>query len=272
MWQILKSLVLFFVWNLLLGLALFLIAPPGGLLASLLLAWALLYGYLLRAGRKGRRRRWATLRLRPLGPAARWTAVAVPVVLVLSWAVGEVYTSLVPVPPESFNPFIGITDTPMGRLSLGVVAVAVAPIVEEFFFRGIIQWRLERMWGAAAGILGAAAIFAFIHLLPWVFPLHFFLGALFGCAVYVTRSIWAGVVLHAANNAAALFSLYLAGEADPRPTVWEAGPDADWWIALAVFLVSLAAALWIGRRAWREVRAGGGRTLAEGAGRPHPLI
>ena len=53
---------------------------------------------------------------------------------------------------------------------------------------------LERRWGAPAGISVAAAIFAVIHVLPWVFPLHFFLGLAFGYAVYATRSIWSGAM------------------------------------------------------------------------------
>src|SRR5690606_24219680 len=130
--------------------------------------------------------------------------------------------------------------------------------VEEFVFRGLIQRHLERRHGAAAGILGGAALFALVHLLPWVFPLHFFLGAAFGFAVWATRSIWTGVILHTANNAAAMISLAFTGE-DPAPTgtLWEIGITPDLWVSIATLLIMAAAAAWLTSRLLQLRRADG---------------
>lgn len=248
--QLLKHLWIFLLWNVLVSLALLYLPEPVGVVAALALALALLQGYLLGGPRP--RRRQALLRLRPLPrPTIPWTAAAVPVLLFTTWALGEVYTRLVPVPPESFDPFGGMTDTPLGRLSLAVLAVGVAPVLEEFFFRGLIQRTLERRWGAAAGIGGAAALFALVHFLPWVLPLHLFLGLVFGFAVYATRSIWAGVVLHAANNAAAMLGMGLQDDdvALP-PTVWETGPDREWWLLVGTLLIALLLLARTGRGLW----------------------
>lgn len=245
----LGHLLVFFLYTLAMSIALLVVAPPYGLLLNLLLYAAVLRFYLLRAHRADAPRRWATLRLRPLAPAVLpWMLAFVPVVLLLSWALGELYLQVVPVPPETLNPFGPLLRDRWGRFSVTVLAIGIAPVVEEFFFRGLIQRPLERRYGAAAGITGAAALFALIHLLPWVLPLHFFLGLVFGWAVYVTRSIWAGTLLHAANNAAAV--LGLQGIEDPltRPTVWETGLHAEWWNALLTFALAAAAALWVGRR------------------------
>lgn len=248
----------FLVWMLAAGFALFQIPAPLGALVALLLAWLLLHGYLLRTGRSGEQRRWATLRLRAPGPQVRrWTLVAVPVLLVLSWALGEVYTGMVPVPADYRNPYSPLTATLAGRLSLALLAIGVAPIIEEFFFRGLIQHPLERRWGATPAILATAAIFAFIHLLPWIFPLHFFLGVVFGWVVYATRSIWPAVILHAANNSAALLGIEGTEDLLTPPTIWEAGPDVHWWTALAVLAVSLVPAAWVARRLWEAGRARG---------------
>src|SRR5690606_8405476 len=153
------------------------------------------------------------LRLRPLhGAALTWTLVAIPVLLVLSWALGDVYTRLVPVPPESLNPFEALLSESDGRLLITVFAVGIAPIVEEFTFRGLVQRGHDRRYGAATGIILAAAMFALVLLLPWVFPLHFFLGAAFGFAVWAPRSIWTGVLLHTANNTAAMIGFAVSGE------------------------------------------------------------
>ena len=225
----------------------------------LLLYGALLRGYLLRPRGRHRNAHWATLRARPLrGAALRWTLIAMPVLLTLFWALQQVYLRLVPVPPESFTPFQAVTSSAAGRLTLALMAVGVAPVLEEFVFRGLIQRGLERRWGVAGGILGAAALFAAMHALPWVFPLHLFLGLAFGFAVYASRSIWTGVLLHAANNTVALFGMLLGGEPpSPTPTLWEAGLDARWWSALALLALAAGLAAWTGRRLWeagRDVR------------------
>lgn len=250
--RIAKHLGVFLGWNICVGLLLFLMPAPLGLVVALLLTWVLLHWYLLRSHDPDRERYWATLRLRPLPrPAAMWMVAAVPALIALSSTLGEVYIRLVPVPAETFNPFREITRTPLGRLSIAVFAIGIAPVLEEFFFRGLIQRPLERRWGPARAIVAAAAIFALVHLLPWVFPLHLFLGVAFGWAVYVTRSIWAGVILHAANNAAAVMGLNGVEDQPLRPTLWQTGLTADWWMAVASLGVAALIAAWVARRLWQ---------------------
>ncbi|HEV2131124.1 MAG TPA: CPBP family intramembrane glutamic endopeptidase, partial [Longimicrobiaceae bacterium] len=204
----------------------------------------------------GEQRRWAVLRLRPLPPRALlWTLAAVPALLATSWGLWEVYVGLVRVPAETLNPYAQLTGTPLGSLSLALLAVGVAPLLEEFFFRGLIQQPLERRWGPARAILFTGALFAAIHLLPWIFPLHLFLGLAFGWVVYATRSIWPGVILHAANNAAAL--LGLEGGEDPvaRPTIWEVGFGVDWWTGLALLTAGAVMCVWVARGLWAASRS-----------------
>lgn len=226
------------------------LVAPGGLLLALPLAYWLLTRFILARGRPGEARRWVALRLRPLqGAALAWTLLAVPLLLVLSWALSAVYTGLVPVPPDSFHPFASLDDTPLQRLSIVVMAVSIAPLLEELVFRGLLQYRLERRHGPVRGIALASLLFAVIHLIPWILPLHFALGAFFGWMVYATRSIWAGVILHTANNAAAVLSLREPAPPTLGPTVWAAGPTPEWWTALAVLGLATLAAVWLGRRA-----------------------
>lgn len=250
--KFLSYLLLFLIWNVLASLCLLLSIRMGyplvGLAATIGLYVLLLWRLALH--QEASSRVWALLRLRPLdNDALRWTAAAVPVLLLLSWSLGEVYVRLVPVPPETFNPFQELMRTARGRLAVTVLAVGIAPVLEEFFFRGFMQRMLERHFGTVAGITGAAAVFAAVHVLPWIFPLHFFLGLAFGYAVYATRSIWAGVILHAANNAAAVAGLGLEGEEPtPTPTLWQVGPDLEWWASLAILAASAALAYLVARR------------------------
>lgn len=265
---VLLPLAAFFAWNVVVWstvLALVLAGYPlAALLPGALLFGWFLRGYVLRAGRAGEARRRAELRLRPLGRAAlRATLAAVPVLIALSWAVGEVWTRLVPVPPDTLRPFETLTRTPEGRLVVTLFAVAAAPLLEELVFRGLVQGRLERRWGPAPAIALTSVVFALFHALPWVLPIHIVLGLAFGWAVYATRSVWAGVVLHAANNSLAALGM---GGAPPRlpPTVWRAGVDADFLTALAVLAASSLLAWRVAGMLLRAGRPGNARRAAPG--------
>lgn len=250
--RILAVIAIFLFWNVAIVVPVFLLPVPSGLVISLLFSGWVLHHFILRAGQPAEIRRRATLRIRPLeGETRRWTLLFIPIVLVLSWALGEVYTGLVPVPPNTLDPFGQLTNTAMGRLSATVLAVGVAPVLEEFVFRGLLQRPLERRWGPVWGITVTAAVFALAHMLPWVFPLHFALGAAFGFAVYATRSIWAGVLLHAANNTLAVLGLFGEKPVLSTPTIWQTGPTPSWWAAVALLLPATLAAVWVGRRMWR---------------------
>lgn len=245
------TLVVFLVWNLAVGSFLLLVEPPLGLTAGLALSVLLLQFHLLQPwGRETTARRRATLRLRPLsGPVLRWTLIAVPTLLLLGWSLGDVYTRLVPVPPDSLDPFEPMMRTAGGRLTIAVFAIAVAPVIEEFVFRGLVQRTLERRFGAAAGIVTAAVLFALVHFLPWIFPLHFILGAAFGFVVYATRSIWSGVILHAANNTVALIGVGMSrGDPETTGSVWEIGVTTDLWISLCALGLALLLSVHVGRR------------------------
>ena len=262
----LKHIGVFLLWNVLVGLCLLFVEPLIALPISLALFAMLLWGYMLRPARgEAPERRWATLRLRPLGGAAlTWALVSIPVLLVLSWALGDIYTRLVPVPPESLNPFEELLARSDGRLLISVFAVGVAPIVEEFTFRGLVQRELERRYGAALGIAVGAALFALVHLLPWVFPLHFLLGIAFGFAVWATRSIWTGVLLHTANNAAAMIGFAVSGE-EPAPTgtFWEFGVTTDLWVSLGSLALAIVFAAWTAGKLLEVRKRAGLRSTSE---------
>lgn len=235
----LRTLGTFILWNLAASLALIVFHDNGllGLAVVLLLTGAFLRGHLLRPGLP--RRHWLALRMRPIPRRALpWLIAGVPLFLAFNWALGELYVRLVPVPTENFDPFSELMQNRDGRLAITLLAVAIAPLLEELVFRGLLQSTLERKHGPLAGMVATSFLFALIHFLPWILPLHFFLGLSFGYVVYVTRSVWAGVILHAANNAAAMLGVGLQPESPAQaPTVWETGPTREWWVAVLVVVV-----------------------------------
>ena len=254
-----KHLAVFLLWNITAGAVLLSGNPALGLPMAIALYLLLLKGYLLKPAADGGTDREEALRLRPLtGEALKWTLIAVPVVLLLSSVVGDVYTRFVTIPANNLNPFEPVMETASGRLAIALFAIGVAPVVEEFVFRGLIQRHLERKRGIAHGIVVAGALFAAIHLLPYIFPLHFFLGVAFGFAVYATGSIWTGVILHAANNATAMIGSAFAPTEDIAiPTVWEEGVSMELVSSLLMLPLALALAIWTGRqllKAGREAR------------------
>jgi uncharacterized protein len=241
----------FILWNIAASVALVVLPPLVGLAVIFLLAAVLLWGYLLRAEDPEDHR--ALLRLESLhGARLRWTLASIPVFLVFNWAIGEVYIRLVPVPPENFDPFAGLMSDASGRLAITMLAVAAAPLLEELVFRGVIQGSLERRWGITVAMATTALLFALIHFRPWVLPLHLVLGLSFGYAVYATRSIWAGVMLHAANNAMAMLGTGLQDEpVSELPTLWTTGLTSEWWASLVAAILSGALLALVAIRLWK---------------------
>lgn len=84
---------------------------------------------------------------------------------------------------------------------IGIVAVVlVAPVVEEFIFRGLIMTRLaQAMPGWLAAAL-SAAIFGLCHGHPVWFAYTFVLGVLFGLMDLRLGSIWPSILAHMVFN------------------------------------------------------------------------
>jgi membrane protease YdiL (CAAX protease family) len=123
-------------------------------------------------------------------------------------------------------------ERPGGALVLLVLIVGIAPLIEEFAFRGWMQRPLERKLGPAPAIALTALLFALAHLQPGGIPIRLAGGAALGYAVWATRSIWAGVALHVAWNAGVL----LFGFVFPRFAPAEGG-----WRLAAAAAAALAA-------------------------------
>ena len=89
---------------------------------------------------------------------------------------------------------------PGDGLWLLLLAVAAAPIFEEFIFRGLIFGGLRRTLGLAASVLASAAIFALVHPPLAVLPV-FGLGVATALIYDRTRLLIGPIAAHAAYNA-----------------------------------------------------------------------
>ncbi|GAB2867203.1 hypothetical protein GCM10027277_40240 [Pseudoduganella ginsengisoli] len=86
-----------------------------------------------------------------------------------------------------------------GSLWFAAMAVAAAPVFEEFIFRGLIHTGLQRLVPALPAALGSAAIFAIVHPGGAMLPV-FVLGLCAAWAHGRSKSLLAPMVVHAIYN------------------------------------------------------------------------
>lgn len=129
-----------------------------------------------------------------------------------------------------------------------------AGVVEEAAFRGYMQVPLEKRYGPRVAIVIVSVVFGLAHLpnqsnreLTWVLPYMVF-GAILGTVAYLTNSILPGVVLHAAGDAVRFLVVTRLGPNSPKTLIWESGPDASFWVSLAVAATVGIAAVWAYRK------------------------
>jgi membrane protease YdiL (CAAX protease family) len=134
---------------------------------------------------------------------------------------------------------------PREQAILGLLAATAAPICEEAAFRGYILSSLRTRLSPGPAILGAAVLFATMHLDPVRWPALVVLGVLYGWLVWRSGSLWPAVVAHAVNNgiASVLTSIRVAPSGLQSAAT---EPDALFplvWIALGILaLLPLLAA------------------------------
>lgn len=124
--------------------------------------------------------------------------------------------------------------------------IIAAPIGEEFFFRGVLQNGLHESKLKAASVIGVTAvIFSAFHLDPVGFFARVELGVLFGWLYFRTRSIWPGVMAHAANNAITTVLFFAFRDAESPPAAERVTTANVMQLALfaALGLLALAALL-----------------------------
>lgn len=111
--------------------------------------------------------------------------------------------------------FEGATVDARSWLVLVLVVCVGAPLVEELFFRGLLQSRLVGRMGLVVGIVVASALFGAAHLIAWDGPLTVVYawavacgGLVLGATYHYSRRLGAAVVAHALFNAVALVALW----------------------------------------------------------------
>lgn len=133
--------------------------------------------------------------------------LALPLVMGVSfWTsiIGEAFGS---VPPRFGHDLLRVmvsSESAAARWLLIGSAVVLAPLLEEFVFRGLVQTGLSSVvknrW---AVVMISALFFAGIHTVAWqALPGLFVLGVVLGWVYEKRGSLWPGILIHAGFNAA----------------------------------------------------------------------
>ena len=105
--------------------------------------------------------------------------------------------------------------SPGMRALLALLAVCVAPFVEELVFRGVLLSGLASRMPISWAIVASALIFGGVHLPDFDFawypvPALFLLGVALACLRVQSGSLWPSIVMHATNNFIAVLASILA--------------------------------------------------------------
>ena len=112
--------------------------------------------------------------------------------------------------PQDVSTLLATSGSVAVVVLIAVFAIAIAPVFEEFFFRGFAYPVLKQRWGTLKALMVVSAAFAAIHLhLPSLGPL-FALAVGLGLAYELTGSLLAPITMHVLFNAAnVLMILYV---------------------------------------------------------------
>jgi membrane protease YdiL (CAAX protease family) len=114
--------------------------------------------------------------------------------------------------PKVNSPLDKLTQSPLWLALFGVMAVTLAPLFEEMFFRGFLQPLLSRTFGIAIGIAATALCFGALHGPEYGGTWQYILavsvvGVVLGIVRARANSLIPSTVTHACYNAAFIVAL-----------------------------------------------------------------
>jgi membrane protease YdiL (CAAX protease family) len=186
------------------------LASFGGMIALAMIAAALL------TCRAAGLNPWVTLGL--LNPRASTSLLLPPLVylgiLMPLYATAVVSFFLcdalhIPFEPQQLIRIFQRLDTPTQMLGFALLAVVIAPVSEEIFFRGLLHGWFKSLMPTRLSIAITALLFGAVHWhAPAFLPLTL-LGVFLALLYESTRSLWPAIALHAIFNLATLIAMSL---------------------------------------------------------------
>jgi len=180
--------------------------PPSLVVILTLLQGVILAGTaIFLASRTRRPRPWHFgLRRARFWPSVGWAALGLGCFFLFV----IVYSAIVtPEGEQSVTEDLGADESTLALIAAGFVVIVVAPVAEEFFFRGFFYRALRSRLGVLAAAAIDGVVFGLIHFTGSetleLLPILGVLGFMF-CLVYErTRTLYTVIALHAFNNSIA---------------------------------------------------------------------
>ncbi|AFY56611.1 putative metal-dependent membrane protease [Rivularia sp. PCC 7116] len=136
------------------------------------------------------------------------------------------------------TPTVENSNSLASNLLVSLAFCIVAPVTEEFLFRGIILQRWATKWGIRAGLLSSSLLFGFLHPQN---PIGLtLLGIILGLLYIKTRSLIMPIAFHALNNILAVSSQLLPSDSSSyEPAQSLQNLINYWWLGLLMMSISL---------------------------------
>ena len=145
------------------------------------------------------------------------------------------------------NPSAQSSAPLLNNLLSAFTTIIVAPIAEEFIFRGVILQRWATKWGIRAALIVSSLLFGILH--ANFLGLSMF-GLVMGVLYIKTRTLIVPIACHALNNVLAVTAGYFSS-APPTTSVVNNLEQlrSGWWGGVLLMLVSLP---WLIRFLWQN--------------------
>jgi membrane protease YdiL (CAAX protease family) len=110
-------------------------------------------------------------------------------------------------PGASARELVDRVDGPLDVAWLVLSVLVVAPLVEEWFFRGLLLPAMAHKMGLAGAAVGSSVVFALVHQIPVVMPGLFVVALVLALLVQRTGRLGPAIVAHLAFNAVTVVQL-----------------------------------------------------------------
>ncbi len=134
-----------------------------------------------------------------------------------------------------------LNTSSLGMMFVNLFVMAFLPaLCEEMMFRGWLQRVLGKSVNYHTAIWVSAFVFSAIHFQFYGFIPRMLIGAALGYLYYYTGSLWAPIIAHFTNNAAAVISAFLTYNGYTSVDFDLIGTGDTWYLSVASVAVCLA--------------------------------
>jgi membrane protease YdiL (CAAX protease family) len=119
--------------------------------------------------------------------------------------------------PEGLAREIAGASGPIDAGLLFFVIAVQAPVVEEILLRGIALRGFVLNWGAGAGVVASALVFAVLHANATQFVVGLVTGVIFGWTALRTGTLGPSILMHTVINGTTVLGLFVFGAQSEGP-------------------------------------------------------